>query len=145
MKPEFVEYVRFRIEQANETLRDAKSLYETGTLHGVINRLYYACFYGVLALLFTEGASSKKHTGILSLLDRDWVKTGRLSPDSGRFLRRLFDLRLQADYGYPLRLERDDVAKWLRDGEHFLNEVLARVDEWLSSAQQNEAGELHNE
>lgn len=36
-----------------------------GYLHGTVNRLYYACFYAVSALLLTEGFSSSRHSGIL--------------------------------------------------------------------------------
>jgi len=41
-----------------------------------VNRLYYACFYAVSALLIQQGLSSSKHTGVRSLFNRHYVKTG---------------------------------------------------------------------
>ena len=129
MKPEEVEYVRFRMARAYETLSEAKSLLETGTLYGVVNRLYYACFYAVSALLFTEGMSSAKHRGIIALLDRQWIKTGRLPAAMGRFYRRLFELRQQGDYGYPVTFERETVKKWIGDADALLTELSRHFDE----------------
>jgi uncharacterized protein (UPF0332 family) len=43
--------VTFRIERAKETLIEAKDNAELGHWRVVANRLYYACFYAVNALL----------------------------------------------------------------------------------------------
>ena len=42
MKPEEVDYCRYRIERARETLGAARILLDTGHLHAAVNRLYYA-------------------------------------------------------------------------------------------------------
>ncbi len=55
MKPEQLEdLVRYRIEQAQETLREAELLLGAAALRGAINRAYYAMFYALLALLATK-------------------------------------------------------------------------------------------
>ena len=43
--------VAYRIERAFGTLRTAKTVANSGDWNAVANRLYYACFYAVLALL----------------------------------------------------------------------------------------------
>ena len=43
---------------------------------GAVSRAYYAMFYGVLALLATKGLGSSKHSGTISLFDREFVKPG---------------------------------------------------------------------
>ena len=55
MKPEEREYTLFRLAQAEEALEDARILLGRARLQGAVNRLYYACFYAVTALLFSEG------------------------------------------------------------------------------------------
>jgi uncharacterized protein (UPF0332 family) len=70
MKSEEIDLVRHRVTRAEETLEDARLVLEQGHLHSAVNRLYYACFYIVSALLFTEGLSSSKHSGVRSLFDR---------------------------------------------------------------------------
>lgn len=50
--------VKYRIEQAEEALKDAEILFESGgSLRSVINRSYYAMFYAILALI----AAKKKY------------------------------------------------------------------------------------
>jgi uncharacterized protein (UPF0332 family) len=45
MTPEDILLVKHRMARASETLAEAKVLLESGYTTGVVNRLYYACFY----------------------------------------------------------------------------------------------------
>lgn len=91
--------IKYRLERAKETLKEARVLLEKDHTNTSVNRLYYACFYCVSALLLTEGYSSSKHSGIRSLFDQHWVKNGRVSVENGRLYRRLFNQRQRGDYG----------------------------------------------
>ena len=44
-------YVRYRLERAQETLVEARLLVDKDLFSGAINRIYYAMFYAILALL----------------------------------------------------------------------------------------------
>ncbi len=86
---------------------------EAGHVNTCVNRLYYACFYAVSALLLAEGKTAAKHSGIRALFDREWVKTGRVPVDVGRFYRKLFDSRQQGDYDDFVRFQEAEVRPWL--------------------------------
>ena len=43
--------INYRVERAYKTLHTARTLAVSGDWNAVANRLYYACFYAVLALL----------------------------------------------------------------------------------------------
>jgi len=45
------EYIKYRLERATQSFEDAMILAENGRWNSVVNRLYYACFYAVVALL----------------------------------------------------------------------------------------------
>ena len=49
MKPESMEYVRYRISRAETTLHLAKLALDNDFLYDTVNRLYYACFFAVSA------------------------------------------------------------------------------------------------
>jgi len=51
-KPEMT-LIRYRMDRSREALSAAKLLYEKGHLNDAVNRLYYSCFYAVIALLAT--------------------------------------------------------------------------------------------
>lgn len=98
MKPEIRDYIRYRMDRAQETLEVADMARQTGHLHEAVSRLYYACFYMVSALLLVDGLSSTKHTGVRSLFFQHWIKTGRLPKDMAEIYQDLFDNRQKSDY-----------------------------------------------
>ena len=46
--------IRYRMDRAKEALSAARLMYEKGHYNDAVNRLYYSCFYAVIALLATE-------------------------------------------------------------------------------------------
>jgi len=98
MKEETRILVNYRLERAKESIEEAKILMERGHINTFINRLYYACFYAVSALLLAKGLSSPKHSGVRSLFHQNFVKSGLIGIESGQFFDKLFDNRQKADY-----------------------------------------------
>lgn len=67
MKEETRALVVYRLERAEECLEEAKILLEKGFANTFVNRLYYACFYAVSALLLTKGLTSARHSGVRAM------------------------------------------------------------------------------
>jgi uncharacterized protein (UPF0332 family) len=63
--------VNYRLEQAIESLEAAKVLLEKGLLRPSVNRSYYAMFYAVLALLTVKRKETSKHSGAISIFDKE--------------------------------------------------------------------------
>lgn len=76
INPQLQLLVEYRLSQAQETFREAEILWEKSAFRGCINRSYYAMFYAVMGLLATQGLGTSKHSGAISLFDREFVKTG---------------------------------------------------------------------
>ena len=68
--------IRYKLSRAEETLAEAKVMLQTSHPYGAANRIYYACFYAVTALLLTQNLSSSKHSGVIALFNRHFVKPG---------------------------------------------------------------------
>jgi uncharacterized protein (UPF0332 family) len=66
--------VKYRIERAEETYKEALLMRTEDHWNACANRLYYACFYAVSALLVKYGLSSSKHSGIKSLFNQYILK-----------------------------------------------------------------------
>jgi len=65
MKPEQTdELIRYRLNQARETLHEAEILDREESWRGVVNRSYYAMFYAVLALAVKSQEPTSKHSGV---------------------------------------------------------------------------------
>jgi len=73
MKEETRTLILYRLERAKESLDEANILMERGHANTFVNRLYYACFYAVSALLLTKGLSSAKHSGVRALFHQNFA------------------------------------------------------------------------
>jgi len=121
-----IEYWRKR---ARECLDDAKLLLENKRLHSAVNRIYYALFYQVSALLLAKGLSFSKHSGVLAAFNREFVKTGKIDKELGKFYNRMFEHRRTGDYGELVEFEEEDVKDWIRKAEEFLDAVEKLMEE----------------
>jgi uncharacterized protein (UPF0332 family) len=117
------ELVRLRMQQAKETLHEAQILIAGQAYRGAVNRAYYAMFYAVLALLATRGLGSSKHSGAISLFDREFIKPGSLPKDLSRSLHMAFEHRQQAEYGELAQLEDPAVTGMIEDAERFVQGI----------------------
>ncbi|MCA1669178.1 MAG: HEPN domain-containing protein [Thermomicrobia bacterium] len=119
--------IRYRIERAAKTLEEADMLAQTGSWNGCANRLYYACFYAVSAVMARDGVSSSKHTGVRAFLNRHYIHTGRIEPDLGKFYNQLFDTRLDGDYEDFVAFDDEKVRPLITEARRFV----ARIEELL--------------
>ncbi len=124
MTPEQLDgLIRYRIEQAHETLREADILYAQSALRGTVNRAYYAMFYALSALLATKQLGTSKHSGAISLFDREFVKTGIFSRDLSSALRIAFDRRQTYDYGEMIEIDEATAQETLDNAKTFVREI----------------------
>ncbi|HOE66727.1 MAG TPA: HEPN domain-containing protein [Candidatus Hydrogenedentes bacterium] len=91
MTPERAQQIAYRMERAHEALSAARLLLERGHVYDAINRMYYAGFYAVVALLLVDGLYSSKHTGVRALFNMHWIRTEKLPVEVGKFFQLLFD------------------------------------------------------
>jgi uncharacterized protein (UPF0332 family) len=113
-------YLRHRLKRAAEALEAADILLRAGHATSAVNRLYYACFYAVTALLFSEGRSAARHSGVLVLFDQHWVRTGRVPREMGKFFHIMFERRQEGDYRDTVTFSSAEVAVWLQETREFV-------------------------
>ncbi len=107
MSDEKMVLIRYRLSQARDALQEAEVLLREGmSYRSVMNRLYYAMFYALLALLQDKQVGTSKHSGAISIFDREFVKTGVFEKDFSKVLHRAFELRQKGDY-----LEQSEVTQ----------------------------------
>jgi uncharacterized protein (UPF0332 family) len=94
-----------------------------------VNRLYYACFYAVSALLVRDGLSSSRHAGVRSLFNRHYVKTGKVPKDLATIYNDLFERRQEGDYIDFVSFQEPQVLPWISKAEKLLAFVAGLVQE----------------
>ncbi len=94
--------------RARATLDDADALIEGNRWNSALNRLYYAAFYAARALLATRELDSSRHSGVISLFQEHFVRTGIVPQETARALPRLFEKRQTTDYGDYAEATQDE-------------------------------------
>lgn len=90
--------VNYRLERAKDTLDDARILAEKGKWNSAINRLYYAAYYAITALLLRSNFRATTHNGTKSLFSEHFIKTKVFPQEVGKMYSQLFTWRQKGDY-----------------------------------------------
>lgn len=120
-------YIRYRVEKSHETYRAAKLLAEGKMWNSVINRLCYACFYAVSALLLNKNITARTHAGTISQFSEHFVRTGLILIDDFRTYSKLMNWRSKGDYSDMYDFEEQDVLPLMDKTETFLTNVMALI------------------
>lgn len=117
------EIIQYWMEKSSNSLDAAHDELKAGRLSFSVNRIYYACFYAVSAVLIKEGLRFKKHSGVRAAFHQHIVKTERVNPNHGRFYDEIFEARQRGDYIELVRFESDLVKDWLSKAEQFVKVI----------------------
>jgi len=124
MKEELFTLIKYRLKQADDSIKEAEVLLKEGmSLRSVMNRLYYAMFYAVLALLQGKQLGTSKHYGVISLFDREFIKSGIFDKELSKTLHRSFELRQKGDYMEQPEITKADIDEILPKTVAFINEI----------------------
>ena len=93
------DYIKYRFQRAKESYEEALILEKNNRWNAVVNRLYYSCFYAVIALLLKNNIDTQTHDGTRTQFGLHFIKTGKIDIKHGKLFSKLFDFRQKGDYG----------------------------------------------
>ena len=123
MTDELRALINYRLDQVESALKASQALIDAELWRDSVNRSYYAAFYAVLALLTLKGMGTSKHSGAISLFDREFVKTGIFPKVLSAALHNAFDMRQEADYEEQAQIEDSDAHDALAQARVFVQQV----------------------
>lgn len=115
--------VAYRIERAYTALEQAKLNYKLNCLEVTANRLYYAAYYVVSALLIANKIPAHSHEGNITQFGLHFVKTGKVDREDGKLLSHLLTMRLKGDYSDRFGLTEADVLPYIELTEAFIKKI----------------------
>lgn len=125
--------VEYRLERSGEAMADAELLVEQRRNRSAVNRMYYALFYAANSLLATKGLASSKHSGVRALLNREFVKPGTISRETGATYSEMFGHRQRGDYVDYAEFSDDETRSLLRETRECLDELRRVTHEALAA------------
>jgi uncharacterized protein len=109
-------------------------LLDSGHANTGVNRLYYACFYAISALLLTKGLTATRHSGLRTLFHQHVIRAELLPLVQGQFYDRLFDQRQQSDYADLVHFDVHEVRSWCGEAQAFVDAVAVLIQQALESS-----------
>lgn len=96
------------LEKSNKNMEQAIRTADLGYWDLVANRLYYAVFHAVNAMLLIDGIQTGTHKGTSIQFGKSYVLTGLFSRNDGVLYGQLQTMREKADYQNVFTLEVEE-------------------------------------
>ncbi|KAA6321426.1 hypothetical protein EZS27_028925 [termite gut metagenome] len=113
----------YRMQRARETLKEADTLIKSDFYNAAVNRLYYACYYAIIALLLKNNISANTHTGVKQMFGMHFIMTGRMDNKYSKFYMQLFNARMSGDYDDFLWYDLEMLSELYPQAEEFIHIV----------------------
>lgn len=123
MKGSKDDLVKYRLLRAKDTLDDARILADNQKWNSTINRLYYASYYAVMALLLHADLKPTTHNGAKSNLSEYFIRTNLIPKDLGKIYSQLFTWRQKGDYDDLFDFDEEKVLPYFKPVETLIDTI----------------------
>ncbi len=117
--------VNLEIEKAENTFHEAEANAQIQLWSVVSNRLYYATYHAVIALLVSEGLQVGTHAGAQNQFGQYFVVTGKFSLEDAKLYAKLISMRQKADYNCSYKTNEAEMKPLLPQVKNFIENVKA--------------------
>lgn len=121
------ELIKYRLAKARETFEEVELHIENELWDTAVNRLYYACYYAVIALLIDKEIQPHTHTGVRQMFGLHFVKAGLVDNSTGKFFTDIYDMRQTCDYDDYIEFSKDDIMDLIEPA----NILISKAEELL--------------
>ncbi len=119
---------RLLIEKSDRNMEQAVRNADIGYWDLVANRLYYAVFHAVSAMLLVDSIKTGTHKGTSSQFGRFYVLSGVFSRQDGILYSRLQTMREKADYQNVFTLEEETGRNLIEAADDLRRRICSYVD-----------------
>lgn len=123
--------VEFRIEKSRRAYEQARGIICLKYWETIANRLYYAAYNAVSALLIANGDTAQSHSGVIHLFGLHFIKTGIFPVETGKLYHKLFTMRQTGDYDDTYGLEEEDVMPFVEPTGKLIEQAIALAKQLL--------------
>jgi uncharacterized protein (UPF0332 family) len=123
------ELIRYRLQEAKDTIEDVKLLIDNDRLRASVNRIYYGMFYSLLALGIAFDYETSKHQQLIGWFNKNFIYEGLIDSKFGRIINKASNRRTKGDYESFVEFEKAIVIEMFEEMKEFISEI----DRYLSS------------
>lgn len=107
------------LSKAQESYHAAQVLLDAGHAEFAAARAYYTMFYVAQAFLLDMDLSFGRHSAVIAAFGREFIKTGKITPEFHRYLIEAQEVRLTADYD-TMMISQEVAVQALERAKKFL-------------------------
>jgi uncharacterized protein (UPF0332 family) len=112
--------IKTRMNQAREALEEAKALMDGAMDVGlVLNSLYYAFYYPVIALVYQGQVPSAMQSVVIGLFDQQFISNGTFPKEFSDAIHRVFDLKPKCGKDCTA-VDADEIVRLLTAAKDFV-------------------------
>jgi uncharacterized protein (UPF0332 family) len=123
--PDRRELSKYRFDLAKECLVDSILLLSNDSFVSSVSRSYYAIFNSLRAILALDGMDFKKHSGVISYFQKEYVKTGKFASVISDYIRAAFIIRNDSDYQDFFVVSKEDAETQIQNAQKVIEAVSA--------------------
>ena len=120
MTPEVQALIDLRLNQAEESLDEARLLLGQKKCRGAMDRVYFTMFYCACALLATKEFGPSRDGNAAAKFQREFVRTGLIPQECGEWFKRATELHQDTDLGPHAPPDYARLEELLADAESFV-------------------------
>jgi uncharacterized protein (UPF0332 family) len=117
------ELVEYRISRAKATLDEVQLHVSNELWNTAINRLYYACYYAVIALLISQKILTQTHAGVRQMFGLHFIKNGLIDKELGKYYSDIFDKRQTGDYDDYISFSKEEVLSMIEPAKKLISSI----------------------
>ena len=129
MKGSKKDLINYRLQRAWETFDDAQILADKFKWNSAINRLYYAAYYAVMALLLDADLKPTSHNGTKSNFSEHFILTGKIPKEFGKIYSQLFTWRQKGDYDDLFDFDEEKVLPYFEPVKRLIELIETRLSQ----------------
>jgi uncharacterized protein (UPF0332 family) len=115
--------IKYRLEQARDTIEVVDLLIINDKLSTAVNRIYYGMFYSLLALALQFNFETSKHQQLIGWFNKEFIRSGLIEKEFGRILRDAFENRTSGDYDSFVVFDHSEVLLLYADMKSFIEQI----------------------
>lgn len=124
-----INLAKYRIEKAKDCIKASKLLIDENMYADSANRSYYAIFHSMNALCALRSVGYKKHSGVLSDFNMNYVKENLIEVEYSKIAKNAFSVRTKSDYSDFYIVSKQDVIEQYDGAVKFVDKIEKYINE----------------
>jgi uncharacterized protein (UPF0332 family) len=120
--------IKYRVEQAKDTIELAKFLIDSNRFIVAVNRIYYGLYYSVTALAIKNQFATSKHAQLIGWFNKEYIASEILDKRYGKILRNAYQNRTKGDYDAFVSFDKEEVIEMYNEMIDFIKTIEKLID-----------------